>query len=218
MLQALTDTGSQAKQLSLKLPQLLRIHGSSLLKTKTMGKKGAPLIYTLTSLQRRCTKSNASHFYAYGSQQRPRGHNTASNKSACLSSDYSLRHIFKESTRCCMFISHLTARCSGHNIISYLPNVDAVWHEGSKLWNSIQYQCSCWDAAVSLPWAAVKAVPTHLLRQQQSAIATKASLFCRTKCKLFTEIICMYGQHAAIAETGGLLPPKLHGQTELEVA
>lgn len=52
MLQALTDTGFPAKQLSLKLPQLLRIHGSSLLKTKTMGKKGVPSIYTLTSEQR----------------------------------------------------------------------------------------------------------------------------------------------------------------------
>lgn len=160
MLQALTDTGFPAKQLSLKLPQLLRIHGSSLLKTKTMGKKGVPSIYTLTSEQRGGgSKSNASHFYAYGSQQRPRGHNTASYKPACLNSDCCLKHIFKESTHRCTFISHLTARCSGHNITSYLPNVDAVWNKGGKHWNSVQYQCSSETLLCPFPGQLLKLSP-----------------------------------------------------------
>lgn len=118
-----------------------------------------------------------------------------------------------------MFISHLTARCSGHNITSYLPNVDAVWNKGGKHWNSVQYKCSCWDAAVSLPWAAVKAVPTHLIMQQQSATAIKVLLFCGMNSANYLQrsFACMANMQQWLRQEGSFNPSSMGRQAELEV-
>lgn len=69
--------------------------------TKTVGKKGVPLIYTSASEQRwgstllpflPTKESCVNHFYACGNQQRPERHDMASNKHICLSSHRSLPH------------------------------------------------------------------------------------------------------------------------------
>lgn len=72
---------------------------------------------------------------------------------------------------------------------------------------------------MSLPWAAVKAVPTHLIMQQQSATAIKVLLFCGTNSANYLQrsFACMANMQQWLRQEGSFNPSSMGRQAELEV-
>lgn len=119
-------------------------------------------------------KSHTNHFYACGHQQGSKSHNMATHKPGPQSHMYFPRTAL---TAMCLYSFYLTFGRSGYNITSHIPDV----HRLRSLVRAPETASSVSTAAKMLlchcfPPALVKAVPAHLLQQQQPATATKVCI------------------------------------------